>query len=328
MRRSFDLFWASIVLVIVSSFGVSSFCIPKRIPTIIQERAKTAIARRIETRSNKKYNLLAVSGGSDGQEQSKETNDWIPIPTASEAYYLVWSPKFVQKLALATTLLVCIRRFGIDHRLFGAFAKSLGWVPPGLVPNFLLPLISSSCCAIQLAVNAVSVAVMGAGAGCLGFNTYLGPLRPYLLGAMVAYHTVPSTAYTLVRYAIALMPEAVSGWNELLRLRWRRNRNTVSKGEANLQATVVVEVPTMGCVACVNKIESSLRNRAPDNIESASAILNPKPATEGGKKGGKAKIQVRVSSKEELDDLAKSLVGAIEDAGFQDSTIEMTEIKQ
>ena len=35
-------------------------------------------------------------------------------------------------------------------------------------------LLSSSCCALQLVLNAFSV-------GCAGFNTVLGPLRPYLL---------------------------------------------------------------------------------------------------------------------------------------------------
>ena len=76
----------------------------------------------------------------------------------------------------------------------------------------------------------------------------------------------------------------------------------------------------MGCVACVNKIESSLRNQAPGSIETASSWLHPKE--EGGKKGGRAKIEVRVSSPNELDGLAETLVGAIEAAGFQGSTIE------
>jgi copper chaperone CopZ len=289
--------------------------------------------------------LVTLRGGSSSSSSAEATNvtDSIPIQ-ASEAYYLLWSPRFFQKLAIATTLLAVVRRIGWDQRVFGRIASSvggLGWVPPGLVPNVVWPLLSSSCCAIQLLFNAVAVAVMGAGAGCLGFNTFLGPIRPYLLAVMVAYHTLPaSPSATVLRYAFALMPEAVSGWNALLRTRYNNNSNnnrkratsaTDAAAEQLIQATLVVEVPTMGCVACVNKIESSLRNCAPGNVETASSWLNPKEdtttSTDTGKKGGRAKIEVKVSSREELDDLAKSLIAAIEDAGFNGSTIEKLDIQ-
>lgn len=275
--------------------------------------------------------LVALRGGSD--------TDTL---RGSEAYYLVWSPRFVSKLALATTLLALFRYLQLD-RLFVERYLQLDLVVEslrrssvplgGLFPNVVLPLLSSSCCAIQLAVNAISVA-MGAGAGCIGFNTVLGPLRPYLLATMVAYHSplaVSSPSTTVLRYGIALLPEIVFGWNQLLRSQWRKKAqsSTNTVGTQQIQATLVVEVPTMGCVACVNKIESSLRNAAPNEIETATSWLNPKEsATEGKKKGGKAKIQVKVSSSEQLDDLAQSLVGAIEDAGFQGSTIEKLEIQE
>ena len=40
-------------------------------------------------------------------------------------------------------------------------------------------LLSSSCCALQLVLNAFSV-------GCGGFNSYLGPLRPSFIALAIA----------------------------------------------------------------------------------------------------------------------------------------------
>ena len=347
MRHSITVNFAAIVFVALSSLTcVSSFSVPRQSRTSSPAAAASLFSRgegadgtgRDEAVCYQKFcepasgglgSPTALRGGNDGSQEAAatETNNsyWTPAPTASEAYYLVWSPKFVPKLALATVFLSAFRRFRLDRRALGIFAGALGWVPAGVLPNLVWPLLSSSCCAIQLSVNAASVAVMGAGAGCLGFNTYLGPVRPYFLAVMLAYHTLPVTPSTWIRFAIALMPEFVFGWNQALRSRWRRKGDGKA---ATLQATVVVEVPTMDCVACVNKIETSLRNRAPDNIESASAVLNPKPAKEGGKKGGKAQIKLKASSKDELDNLAKSLVGAIEGAGFTGSKIETMEVQQ
>jgi len=330
MRRvvSYALCLAPILSLLASVTRVASFPVKGG-----RQPVKSSFAGGKFQNLQRKNSLIDLRGGEGLLEQtsmaavSVDSGETTPISQGSEAYYLAWSPKFVPKLALATILLFTSRHFGWDHRLLDLFSGSLRFLPSGVLSTVVLPLLSSSCCAIQLAVNAISVAVMGAGAGCIGFNTFLGPLRPYLLAVMVAYHTFQSTpSATLVRYAIALMPEFVFVWNEVLRSYWRRKSATTNGiSETTIQATLIVEVPTMGCVACVNKIESSLRSCAPDNIETASSWLNPKPKEEGGKKGGRAKIEVKASSKGELDDLAKSLVGAIESAGFQGSTIESLE---
>jgi copper chaperone CopZ len=347
-RRILKVRYASAIAVAAaSSTGVYSFAIVTSqhstvpTPTLFREQqtGSTVLEQWRRTEVTGRDSFMALRGGSaptsDAEGMPTETQGAAVVSSneRSDAYYLVWSPGFVKTLALTTALLAVVRNVGLDHKLFSMFAGGLRFLPSGLVPNLLLPLLSSSCCAIQLAVNAISVAAMGAGAGCLGFNTYLGPLRPYLLAVMVAYHTVPTSPTTVLRYAIALMPEAVAGWNDVLRARWRRrNSNAVddsssSSASPTIQATLVVEVPTMGCVACVNKIESSLRSRAPGYIETASSWLNPKPKVEGGKKGGRAKIEVRATSKDELDDITRSLVGAIEDAGFGGSTIESLDIR-
>jgi len=344
-RRILKVRYASAIAVAAaSSTGVYSFAIVDSqhssvpTPTLFRGERRTQSGIAFDQWWHKEYtrkdSFIALRGGSassssdvEGQLPTESKQVVSSNEERSDAYYLVWSPGFVKTLALTTALLAVVRNVGLDHKLFGMFAGGLRFLPTGLVPNLLLPLLSSSCCAIQLAVNAISVAAMGAGAGCLGFNTYLGPLRPYLLAVMVAYHTVPTSPTTVLRYAIALMPEAVAGWNDVLRARWRRRNNANAEKSPTIQATLVVEVPTMGCVACVNKIESSLRSRAPGNIETASSWLNPKPKVEGGKKGGRAKIEVRATSRDELDDLTRSLVGAIEDAGFGGSTIESLDIR-
>merc|ERR1712232_297412 len=130
-----------------------------------------------------------------------------------------------------------------------------------LVANHVfLPLLSSSCCAVQLAVNAVAV-LLGAGAGCVGFNKVLGPIRPYLLAAMIVYSNVlsgsPLRASGILslssRYAITFLPELVYWWNEILRSkwksRWKRPSEVNIDGEATrshdsllLRATLIVDV--------------------------------------------------------------------------------------
>ena len=336
--RTSTPFLVSVLSVALSPISVSSFSVLKRTSMSTHVLFRQLTSGSVYEKSLKDCTQKALStlrGGEGSSEQpaaSIDSRETSISAGSSEAYTLVWSPKFFPKLALVTVLLTAARHLGWDHQLSRFLAGRLRFLPSGLLPNLVLPLLSSSCCAIQLAVNAVSVAVMGAGAGCIGFNTFLGPLRPYLLAVMVAYHTLQSSpSSTVVRYAIALMPEFVFGWNELVRFNWRRrtasNKVRTKNEDRAIQATLVVEVPTMGCVACINKIESSLRNRAPDKIETASSWLNPKAREEGDKKGGRAKIEVKVSSKEELDDLAQSLVGAIEDAGFNGSTIEKLEIQ-
>ena len=79
----------------------------------------------------------------------------------------------------------------------------------------LLGLLSSSCCALQLVLNAMSL-------GCAGFNTVLGPWRPTVLawtclvqgGSWVVawdrpYQWVPTATATVVVVSFALLPEVL-----------------------------------------------------------------------------------------------------------------------
>ncbi|KAL3906786.1 MAG: hypothetical protein SGILL_009134 [Bacillariaceae sp.] len=74
----------------------------------------------------------------------------------------------------------------------------------------------------------------------------------------------------------------------------------------------------MGCVACINKIDSSLRSCTDDTpsqqiVEASSWLL------EG--KGGSARLDVFIESEDDLDTLSQKVVNAIEGAGFDGSIV-------
>ncbi|KAL3928784.1 MAG: hypothetical protein SGARI_004937 [Bacillariaceae sp.] len=192
----------------------------------------------------------------------------------------------------------------------------------GATQNMVLPLLSSSCCLVQLLINAM----VGAG-GCAGFNTILGPVRPIFLALLVGLNilTRASLKQSLWRFALALMPEGVQLWNELAKRQWH---NKVLREEAKLQnsafgeagtprlrASIFLEIPTMGCVACINKIDSSLRGCAPSQVIEARSWL------EKDKKGGGARLDVFAETEDDLQLLSQSIVKSIDGAGFEGSIV-------
>lgn len=129
------------------------------------------------------------------------------------------------------------------------------------------------------------------------------------------------------------MPELVYWWNSILRSRWKRQKDSTITNttkddieepstEKLLQATLVFDVPTMGCVACVNKIESSLRQSTAlrNYIASTGSWLNDED-NDRSKRGGCAKIDIRVESEKELDGVINNVKVVIEGAGFRGTKI-------
>lgn len=99
----------------------------------------------------------------------------------SAKYQLIWSPNFWKKMIMSMTVWIIIQ-YSLKNNAAVSLEKMLSpschssepittsfngfrRVFPSAVA---LPLLSSSCCAIQLIINAIS------GWGCAGFNTYLG----------------------------------------------------------------------------------------------------------------------------------------------------------
>ena len=104
----------------------------------------------------------------------------------SAKYHLVWSQNFWKKMAISTVLWSIVQYYGllstksvsletilfpgIDCHTSGqpSTTAAIGGIRRIFSSSIVLPLLSSSCCAIQLIINALS------GWGCAGFNTYLG----------------------------------------------------------------------------------------------------------------------------------------------------------
>ena len=116
-------------------------------------------------------------------ESSTKNNEVYTITKINSKYNLIWSPNFWKKMLITTTVLILMQSkndyYSFNKILFShhdiaschdqssttTILNDLQRIVPTAV---VLPLLSSSCCAIQILINAIS------GFGCAGFNTYLG----------------------------------------------------------------------------------------------------------------------------------------------------------
>ncbi len=157
------------------------------------------------------------------------------------------------------------------------------------------------------------------------FDNISGPIRPYMLSLLIltTIKLFPqrSIGWTIMSLSLGFLPEALDICNSY---RVRLRSQTVSDhdgSEANsiltldkrMTATLRLNVPTMGCVACVNKIDSTirqfgLRNR---NIRDGASWL-----TDGSQKGGMAELKITGSSADEIEKMKDEVMAAIENAGF------------
>ena len=182
-----------------------------------------------------------------------------------------------------------------------------------------LPLLSSACCAFQLFLNAFF-----AGMGCAGFNKVLGPLRPYFVSILL-FTTITSTLFskrTIIQvglaWAVALMPELVHVVNQRMSKMHSGSASentsisTLPSGEEYMHRAVIeLDINDMGCVACINKIDGTLRSLGQNVIE-AQSWLNT-----DGIKGGKVRVEVGLGDLELLDGKVEEMIGLVKDAGFQ-----------
>ena len=243
--------------------------------------------------------LFGIKGGggsinTDALQQTAK-NEW-----------LVWSPGVPARIAasyvlIAITIAVLARSPAqhVVERAAVATQEALlhgahraGWWT-------LLSLLSSSCCVIQLALNMLSV-------GCAGFNSILGPARPFFLAcalharvllrrAAVAAPGVDPRVRQMNVYggalavAVAFAPEAVA-----LVARLRRRRNDVAGA-----ASLTLDLPSMGCVACVDAVSRAIR--------SVPAVVDADVSV------GSATVSVKVAPSEAM---AASISEAVRRAGF------------
>jgi hypothetical protein len=120
---------------------------------------------------------------------------------------------------------------------------------------------------------------------------------------------------------LAFLPEAVFVWNKFTTSKFQLNdsRHCSATEEERasvlstlpVKAKITLDVPTMGCVACVNKVDSSIRSCAfSTNIQREKSWLK-----DG--KGGVAELMVAAESRDAIDKIVEEVVGAVGKAGFQ-----------
>mmetsp|Transcript_51197 Transcript_51197/g.153796 ORF Transcript_51197/g.153796 Transcript_51197/m.153796 type:complete len:297 (-) Transcript_51197:271-1161(-) len=130
----------------------------------------------------------------------------------------------------------------------------------------LLGLLSSSCCALQLLLNALSF-------GCAGFNAVLGPIRPTSVAVTLTVQALswrvawsrpwqwaPTASASVVVLSLTFLPEVLSV-SATLRGYWRRREARGGCGSEDGAAdreptskTLRFRVDNIGCAACVSAV--------------------------------------------------------------------------
>ncbi|GKY93149.1 hypothetical protein MPSEU_000282900 [Mayamaea pseudoterrestris] len=265
-----------------------------------------------------------VSYNSNSDETSVSWFDrFFGRKSVVDPYHLLWSPGFLKKMATAATLLYSARIASTKWQTRSTMASKACTSMPhvGIWQNVGLPLLASACCLLQLGLNVLSI-------GCAGFNTYLGPLRPYFMAILIVLSmqsaVATSTLWTarglltmVTRWSVALLPEGLYLFNK-----YANEGKSHARDESLLNtmvADVELHVPTMGCVACINSIDTALKRQAGVRHASASLYMD--------KKGGKAAVQVEGVSENELKERIDDLCNVVGKAGFGGCVVKAVETK-
>lgn len=280
----------------------------------------------------------AVRGGSS--TPSDVTTDLTADPPPSgytsvgESYHLIWSPSFGRKFLMSTIILFAVTHIdmlaiptirsglggfllpsnvGDCHSSPGTIAENAPSTLSRLLRQLLLPLLSSSCCAVQLVINVI-------GFGCAGLNTVLGPIRPFFLSLLIysAANSYPGLQAGLERWCrntaisffFALMPELLHKWNNhsWSRREGRATQMNTMTTDANVCVTVELDIPSMGCAACINKIDSTL--------SVISGVINSRSWLVDDPKGGRANVVILAKSSDDFDEIINSVVERVAGSGF------------
>jgi copper chaperone CopZ len=236
-----------------------------------------------------------------------------PSTRIAASYHLLWTRGFATKFALSTLALALGHQFVIASAGFPKLSIALR----GSLSSVGLSLLASSCCLFQIVANVFAGTV-----GCLGLNTALGPSRPYFL-SLLFYLTFVKSAMSLpqilLRFSIAFLPEIMHTWNNRHKFLHSKNAPSI---DAGMMATLEFDVPSMGCVACINKIDSTLRNnKGYEKVVDVTSWLDPALP-----KGGATKVTLTVESKEEAEAIGQSLVETFGSIGFGGSSISKLEV--
>ncbi|KAL7539213.1 hypothetical protein ACHAXR_010881 [Thalassiosira sp. AJA248-18] len=265
---------------------------------------------------------------------TRTKNDTDEVVKNNAKYHLIWSQHFLKKMAISAILWCFVQYlfkknttslekvlFSHEHTCHGQSITTFNRFQRAVPTAVVLPLLSSSCCAIQLMINALS------GWGCAGFNTYLGPIRPILLPILLfsTWKLLPQRplGWTILSLILAFLPELVDIWNTNRSRQWQQkhvdddSKNVVEESTSTSSyvaktAKLRLNIPTMGCVACVNKVDTSIRQcKSAPNIREETSWL-----TDSSAKGGMAELLISAKSNEDIDLIAEEVVDAVKNAGF------------
>lgn len=135
----------------------------------------------------------------------------------------------------------------------------------------LLGLLSSSCCALQLILNSMSM-------GCAGFNTVLGPIRPTLLSLTIMlqmgswyvawsrpWQWAPTAISSMLVLFLSFLPELLHKYSFLITKRQAPTRGRVDQGNSIASSDMVLsfKMTSVGCSACLISV-SNVLNRIVD----------------------------------------------------------------
>lgn len=210
-----------------------------------------------------------------GANAAQKAPEQSPLPVVSRKYHLINSPDVPLQIFLWTAIFTLIRlaapRVGTSTAYFTMAKNSF----------ILLPLFSSACCAIQIALNIILT-----GMGCVGFNKVFGPLRPLFLSILI--HWTWNIATLLIssprskRQSLVLLFTLVASWSVALFPEIIHYVNTNKKATAPTTMSnqhlveILLSVPSMGCVACINKVSNSLQKYFDDNSDLLLAMTSSK----------------------------------------------------
>ena len=141
--------------------------------------------------------------------------------------------------------------------------KVVGGMRDAQVGAVLGGLLGSSCCAVQLTINALAplginlLAPLGL-QGCAGFNTYLGPLRPYTRGAtatFLALRWASARNKSKQRRVLLLSTVLAAGLTYMPEMLLLAGATAIAPPT---DGAYYIDVPigSMGCEACQHQVRS------------------------------------------------------------------------
>ena len=218
---------------------------------------------------------------------------------AEKREHLVWEAGFAQRFA-ATLGVLGLASLTLQPHASKVVQRLLHRVTTWS----LLGLLSSSCCMLQVVLNFFSF-------GCAGFNTILGPLRPYFMALTAALQACvwrqtlagrgaplrSAMSGTLACAALTFLPELLHVWvHRGQLLGHRRSRRGGAVPEA-----LGLRVSGLGCTACTAKVQAAIT--AVDGVDACEVALAE----------GTATVQLGARARAEVE---KDVLAAVTAAGF------------